>query len=124
MRIRNGVRSFSFLSLLIVLSLASCTSRQESPDQVREKTAQATAEIKQNAKAMAEGIREGWNRDKPLDLNTATKDQLTSLPGITSEKADRILENKPYDTPHQLVSRRILSEDEYSKIKDQITARP
>ena len=121
---QKGVRSFSFLSLLIVLSLAGCTSRQESPDQVREKTAQATAEIKQNAKAMAEGIREGWNRDKPLDLNTATKDQLTSLPGITSEKADRILENKPYDTPHQLVSRRILSEDEYSKIKDQITARP
>jgi DNA uptake protein ComE-like DNA-binding protein len=118
------VRNFSFLSLILVLSFAGCTTRQESPDQVREKTAQATAEIKQNAKAMAQGIREGWNRDKPLDLNKATKDQLTSLPGITSEKADRILENTPYDTPHQLVSRRILSEDEYSKIQDQITAKP
>ena len=90
---------------------------------MREKTAQATAEIKQNAKAMAQGIREGWNRDKPLDLNKATKDQLTSLPGITSDKADRILENKPYKSPDQLVSRRILSEDEYSKIKDQITVK-
>jgi hypothetical protein len=30
----------------------------------------------------------GWRRDKPLDLNTATREQLLSLPGVTAAGAD------------------------------------
>jgi hypothetical protein len=32
---------------------------------------------------------QGWSRDKPLDLKTATKEQLLSLPGMTAAEADR-----------------------------------
>ncbi len=57
-----------------------------------------------------------------LDLNTATKDQLTSLPGITDADAQKILDGRPYRAKNQLLSKGIISKDEYAKIKGQIVA--
>jgi DNA uptake protein ComE-like DNA-binding protein len=107
-------------SLLVV---AGCTSQKPSPDELREKTAQATSDIKQDAQALAQGVREGWNRDQPLDVNKASKEQLLSLPGISSEGADRIIAARPYSSTNELVSRRVISQTEYDKIKDQVTAK-
>lgn len=114
-----------FLAFLVfsLLLAAGCTSQKPSPNEVREKTAQATSDIKQDAKALAQGVREGWNRDQPLDVNTATKEQLLSLPGMSGEGADRIIAGRPYSSASQLVSRSIISETEYDKIKEQVTAK-
>ena len=79
--------------------------------------------MKRDAKAVAEGIREGWSRDKPLDLNLATKDQLETLLGMTAAEADRVIAGRPYNEPGELVTRRILSKTEYGKIADRVTAR-
>jgi hypothetical protein len=37
---------------------------------------------------VAAGIREGWSRDKPLDLSTATKEQPLSLPAAAPAEAE------------------------------------
>jgi len=103
--------------------LAACTQKQQSPQELREKTAQATAEVKSDAKAVAEGIREGWNRNKPLDLNSASKEDLTSLPGVSASEADRVIAGRPYSDPNELVTRRIMPKAEYDKIADRITAK-
>jgi competence protein ComEA len=79
--------------------------------------------VKRDAKAVAAGIREGWSRDKPLDLNAATKEQLMSLPGVTTAEADRVIAGRPYNEPEELVSRRIMPKTEYDKIADRITAK-
>jgi hypothetical protein len=109
-------------TILLLAALAGCTQPQNSRE-LKEKTAQATAEVKRDAKAVEEGIREGWSRDKPLDLNTATKGQLLSLPGMTAEEADRVVAGRPYNEPGELVTRHILPKTEYDKITDQVTAR-
>jgi DNA uptake protein ComE-like DNA-binding protein len=110
---------------LSAIFLAGCIGcgKEQSPQEIREKTAQATAELKQNAKAVAQGVREGWSRDKPLDINKAAKDQLQDLPVVTSAQADQIIAGRPYDSPHQLVTRHILTENEYSKISDRVVAK-
>ena len=87
---------------------------------MKEKTAQATAEIKSDAKAIAAGVREGWNRDKPVNLNTATRQQLVELPGITDAKANKIVAGRPYDEPNDLVARGILQKNEYHRIAKQV----
>jgi DNA uptake protein ComE-like DNA-binding protein len=114
------IAPFAVASLLVVIA---CTSQKPSPDEVREKTAQATADIKQDAQALAQGVREGWNRDRPLDVNKASKEQLLSLPGISSEGADRIIAERPYSSTSELFTRQVISQTEYEKIKDQITAK-
>jgi DNA uptake protein ComE-like DNA-binding protein len=87
---------------LLLAALAGCTQSQNSQD-LKEKTAQATAQVKRDAQAVAAGIREGWSRDKPLDLNTATKEQLLSLPGVTAAEADRVIAGRPYNAPSSTI---------------------
>jgi DNA uptake protein ComE-like DNA-binding protein len=109
-------------TILLLAALVGCTRPQNSQE-LKEKTAQATAEVKRDAKAVAAGIREGWSRDKPLDLNAATKEQLMSLPGVTAAEADRVIAGRPYNEPEELVTRRIMPKTEYDKIADRITAK-
>ena len=114
------------LGQLVLTGCNACTTRPSNPDQVREKTAEATADLKDNAKAVAQGIRDGLTRptsDHPLDLNSASKNQLMSLPGIDDAAADRIIAGRPYDDSHQLLDKHIISRDEYSKIADSITVK-
>ena len=117
------MKTIAAFAVPLLFLLAGCTSQKSSPDEVRERTAQATSAIKQDAKALADGVREGWNRDKPLDVNKASKEQLSSLPGMSTEGAERIIDGRPYSSASELVSRRIISQQEYDKIKDQITAK-
>ena len=119
----NAVLPAAVLSSTLAL-FAGCNSKPSSPDQVREKTAEATSELKENAKAVAQGVREGLTRpssDRPLDLNSASKSQLLSLPGITDDAADRILAARPYSNAHELLDKRIISREEFNKIADSIT---
>jgi competence protein ComEA len=110
--------------MLCFAGCMACNTKPASPDQVREKTAEATAELKENAKAVAQGVREGLARpspDKPLDLNKASKAQLMSLPGMDDASADRVIAGRPYSNEHELLDRRIISREEYNKIADSIT---
>jgi DNA uptake protein ComE-like DNA-binding protein len=107
---------------LLLVTLVGCTQQQSSQD-LKEQTAQATADVKRDAKAVAAGISEGWSRDKQLDLNTATKDQLLSLPGVTAARADRVIAGRPYSEASDVVTRRIMPKSEYNKIADRVTAK-
>lgn len=59
---------------------------------------------------------------EPLDLNTATPDQLKSLPGIGDAYAKRIVDGRPYTMKNQIVQRGIVPQAAYDKIKDGIIA--
>ena len=115
-------RNLSLLAIILLGGLAACTPNQN-PQELKEKTARATAELKTDAKAVAAGIREGWSRDKPLDLNSATREQLITLPGVSGSDADKIIAGRLYDTPGQLVTRHILTQSEYDKIADRLVAK-
>ena len=108
--------------VLLLLALAGCTT-QQNPQELKEKTARATEKAKRDARAVAAGIREGWSRDKPLDLNAATKEQLLNLPGLTSAQADRVIADRPYDKASDLLTRRVIPKSEYDKIGDLVTVK-
>lgn len=57
-----------------------------------------------------------------LDINTATVDQLKAFPGIGDAYSKRIIEGRPYTAKNQLVTRGVLPESVYNKIKDSIIA--
>lgn len=104
----------------------ACSSKPANSDQLRQQTAEATAQLKDNAKAVAQGIKEGLTRpsaDHPVDLNSASKSQLMSLPGIDDAAADRVIAGRPYNSEHELLERRIVSRDQYNKIADSVTVK-
>ena len=57
-----------------------------------------------------------------IDVNTATADQLKAFPGIGDAYSARIIAGRPYANKGQLVSKGVLPQATYNKIKDQIIA--
>jgi competence protein ComEA len=85
----------------------------------------AAHEAAGEAKAAAEGVREGWNRgkDSPVDVNGAGEAELITLPGIGHHDARRIIEARPYRDKHEIVSKGAITQSEYDRIRDMITAK-
>lgn len=108
---------------VLVLQLAACTTRKPTPDEIRQRTAQTTEDIKKDTAAIVEGVREGLHSDKSIDLNSADRSQLASLPGFTNERADKVIAGRPYRSTDELVSRHIVSKTEYDRIANQITVK-
>ena len=59
----------------------------------------------------------------PLDINTASRDQLKALRGIGDAYADRIIKGRPYAAKNQLIQKGILPSNTYAGIQNRIVAR-
>ena len=57
-----------------------------------------------------------------LDINTASKEDLSQLPGIGDALSQKIIDGRPYNAKNDLVRRKIIPQSTYDGIKDQIIA--
>jgi competence protein ComEA len=58
-----------------------------------------------------------------IDINSAAAADLKMLPGVSDTDAAKIVQGRPYSDTSQLVSRKVVSEATYDKIKDRVVAR-
>ena len=63
-------------------------------------------------------------KPKPVDINTASVEQLAAVPGIDKAHASKIVSNRPYPTRAWLVTKGIFTEEKYAEIKDYLVATP
>ncbi len=61
-------------------------------------------------------------KSKQVDINSATKEQLTAVSGIDDATAQKIIDGRPFKTKRDLVTKNILTQDQYDKVKDQLVA--
>jgi DNA uptake protein ComE-like DNA-binding protein len=60
--------------------------------------------------------------ETPVDINTASLDELLKVPGMTRTWAARILRFRPYRAKNDLIDRGVVTSDVYGRIKDYIVA--
>lgn len=59
-----------------------------------------------------------------IDINSATKAQLMTLPGMTAARANKIIAGRPFKTTNELVTKKILTATTYKQISKRMVARP
>ena len=128
-------------SLAASLLLLSACSQQDT-EKTKQEAAKATQQIKEGSKvaavelkkdakeaakqtkAVAEGVKQDMQTpDAAININSASKVKLQTLPGVDEETADRIIKGRPYHTRDELGARGVVSPDEFNAIKDKIAVR-
>jgi DNA uptake protein ComE-like DNA-binding protein len=79
----------------------------------------AMAKDEKGAKAAEKAMPAG----ELIDVNSASRKELMTLPGIGEARADAIIKNRPYRGKDDLPAKDIIPQDVYDKVKDRIIAR-
>lgn len=59
----------------------------------------------------------------PVDLNRASKVDLKRLPGIGEKEANLIISARPFRSKAELVTRNLITEEHYSKLRKLVAAK-
>ncbi len=134
----TGVTGCAQKPISTPLNRTETQSQRDRDEKTREEVAKATERVKpevqwtvkkltQAAETLAEeavsaiqGMIEGWNHSTPdsVNLNSASETELAKLPGLTRQDVRRVIQGRPYRDKRELVTKGILSDAEYRRIRD------
>jgi DNA uptake protein ComE-like DNA-binding protein len=87
---------------------------------LRERVRETASEIGRTAAEYAQAAAQKLGAGPLLMLNTGSLDQLMEIYGIGPVLAERIIEGRPYTSPHQVVERGILPERTFAELKREL----
>jgi DNA uptake protein ComE-like DNA-binding protein len=73
---------------------------------------------------MASPTQAGAAKTDLVDINSASAAELRTLQGVGEADATKIVQGRPYKDKAELVSRKLVPETTYDKIKDHIAVKP
>jgi competence protein ComEA len=109
----------TFMAVLFSLGIGAAPASWAQP-----KTDTKTPAKSETKSDVKKGDKAGAEKQKgPLDINTASAEELQTLPGIGEAYSKKIIENRPYKRKDELVQKKVIPPATYDQIKEQIVAK-
>jgi competence protein ComEA len=99
--VRRNFRLFGILMLVLAWTVTSSAQMKDTP--------------KTPPKSAAKKV--------VVDINTASEADLAVVLGVDKTAAKKIIDGRPYRNKRELVTRQMLTPDQYNKVKDLIVAK-
>ena len=107
---------------LAFASGSALAQKQDAPKADAKKTEAPKAEAKK-AEAPKADAKADAKKGELMDINSASEKELASLKGIGDVRAKAIVKHRPYKGKNELVDKKIVPQNVYDDIKDQIIAK-
>lgn len=111
---------------LLAVAGAAFAQKAEPPKAAPVTPAAAPAAMASSAKAEPAPAAKAEAKKEPLDINSASKDELKALPGIGDVYAEKIIKGrskKGYSGKDDLLKKKILNQKTYDGVKEMIIAK-
>ena len=112
--------SLSVFFVTAMLGVSSGWSADTSMPSVPGTSGKAMEKVPEKVEPSKSG---GKETKELVDINSASITELTAIKGISEAESQKIIKNRPYARKDELVSKTIMSQGSYDKIKDQIIAK-
>jgi len=113
------MKRFGILLLTLVLGVTLSFAQGKKPTDRKSDTAKSATTDKKSGGAFDKGAEAPAGK---IDVNSASQQELEKLSGIGPVTAKKIVDGRPYKTKRDLLTKKVVSQSEYDKIKDNIIA--
>jgi len=119
----SRIHTLFALAVAVMLPVAAYAAQGTAKSSTTATKASATHAMSTKTSTHPTQMASHTKRAPAVDINSASKEDLMKLPGVTDELAQKIIDGRPYKTKTELTKKNVLTKAEFGKLRGRVIAK-